>query len=58
LKILAEKNITIDMLIRWIKTSESIEDIREKLKSHLYLPEEKLQLLPEDIRHVFEVVKI
>ncbi len=56
LKILAEKNITIDMLIRWIKTSDSLENINEKLKTHLYLSEEKLQLLPRDIKQVFDII--
>ena len=56
LKILAEKNITIDILIRWIKTSESTEDLRQKLKNHLYLPKEKMDLLPGDIRQVFSIL--
>jgi MoxR-like ATPase len=57
LKILAEKNITIDILIRWIKTANTIEDIKKYLKEHLYLEKEKLDLLPEDIRQVFKMLK-
>jgi hypothetical protein len=47
LKILSEKNITIDILIRWIKTAKSIEDIRKYIKDHLKLEQEKLESLPE-----------
>jgi MoxR-like ATPase len=55
LKILAEKNITIDILIRWIKTADTIEDIRKYVKEHLYLEEEKKALLPEDIKTIFDL---
>ncbi len=54
LKILAEKNVTIDIMIRWIKTAKSIEDIKNFVRQHFSMDKEKVELLPEDIRVVIK----
>jgi len=55
LKILAHKNITIDILSNWIKTSQSIENIRGHIQKHLKLEQEKLDILPSDIKQIFTI---
>jgi hypothetical protein len=57
LKILAEKNITLDILIRWIKTVNSVDDITKSLKNHMKITEEQLSVLPNDIQTIFKNLK-
>ena len=56
LKILAEKNITIDIFIRWLKTSSNIEDLRNHLKNHFKLSEEKFEILSDDMKTIWNMI--
>ena len=53
LKILTEKNITIDIISRWLKTAKNIDDLWKFLQEHLKLEKEKKEILPDDIRWIF-----
>ncbi len=53
LKILASKNITIDIVSRWIKSSKTIEQFNEQILYHLKLSETDYDLLSSDIKQIF-----
>ena len=54
LQVLSEKNVTIDILWRWLKTANNIWELREMLIDHLKLSDEKKQIIPDDIRFIFQ----
>jgi ribosomal protein L31E len=41
-------------LIRWLKTAKSIDQLKEFIKNHFKLDEEKYRLLPEDMKKIFD----